>query len=236
MPIKDSDSVAFPSDEAKVSPFDLPQNNTILPREASIPGTMTGKGTINLGGINGIYIDGSQGMYAGSENFNTANWSVDFQGHMVATRATIQTSATGNRIVIDPDTNSITIYDEFNDQVGFLYGNTGKLILAQNQSGSAGGMVVDGIAQETVISSPIKPGSQVILNASDDSFNSSVIIVSPTSITFTPDPGGSIGFFGVGPAIQQTGGVASAGGAYGATEQGMLNRSYQALRNYGLLT
>lgn len=46
----------------------------------------------------------------------------------------------------------------------------------------------------------------------------------------------NIGFFGVPPQVQQTGGAASAGAIYTATEQGMLQRAYTALRNYGLLS
>jgi hypothetical protein len=46
----------------------------------------------------------------------------------------------------------------------------------------------------------------------------------------------ALGFFGVAPVVRQTGGVAAAGAAYTATEQGMINRMYTALRNYGLLT
>jgi hypothetical protein len=43
-------------------------------------------------------------------------------------------------------------------------------------------------------------------------------------------------FFGGSPVAQQTGGTATAGIVYTATEQAMLNRIYTALRNYGLLT
>jgi hypothetical protein len=45
-----------------------------------------------------------------------------------------------------------------------------------------------------------------------------------------------VGFFAVTPVIRQTGGAATAGTVYTATEQGMLNRVYAALRAYGLLT
>jgi hypothetical protein len=46
-----------------------------------------------------------------------------------------------------------------------------------------------------------------------------------------------IGFFNVTPNIgQQTGGMATAGATYTGNEQGMINRMYTALRNYGLLT
>jgi len=50
--------------------------------------------------------------------------------------------------------------------------------------------------------------------------------------------GTGIGFFTMAatPAAQQTGGAATAGGTYTATEKGMINAMYTALRAYGLLT
>jgi len=44
-----------------------------------------------------------------------------------------------------------------------------------------------------------------------------------------------IGFFGVTPAVQQTGAAATAGGTYGSTEQNMLQKAYDALRTFGFL-
>ena len=44
-----------------------------------------------------------------------------------------------------------------------------------------------------------------------------------------------IGFFGKTPAAQQTGGAATAAVAYGANEQAMLQKVYDALRAFGLL-
>jgi hypothetical protein len=48
--------------------------------------------------------------------------------------------------------------------------------------------------------------------------------------------GTGVGFFATGPVAQQTGGSATAGALYTATEQGMLNAAYAAMRAYGLLT
>jgi hypothetical protein len=45
-----------------------------------------------------------------------------------------------------------------------------------------------------------------------------------------------LGFMGATPAVQQTGGAATAGGTYTATEQGMLQKAYNALRTFGLLS
>jgi hypothetical protein len=48
--------------------------------------------------------------------------------------------------------------------------------------------------------------------------------------------GQKIAFLGATPAIQQTGGAATASGTYGSTEQGMLQKAYNALRTFGLLS
>lgn len=46
---------------------------------------------------------------------------------------------------------------------------------------------------------------------------------------------GNMGFFGTEPVAQQTGGSATAGGTYGATEQAMIQKAYDCLRTFGLL-
>jgi hypothetical protein len=48
--------------------------------------------------------------------------------------------------------------------------------------------------------------------------------------------GGSLSVFGSAGVSQQTGGAAAATGSYTGNEQGMINRMYAALRNYGLLS
>lgn len=45
-----------------------------------------------------------------------------------------------------------------------------------------------------------------------------------------------LGFFNATPVSQQTGGVATAGASYGANEQQMLQKVYNALRSFGLLS
>jgi hypothetical protein len=45
-----------------------------------------------------------------------------------------------------------------------------------------------------------------------------------------------VGFLGAAAAARQTGGVATASGTYGATEQGMIQKAYDALRTFGFLT
>jgi len=48
--------------------------------------------------------------------------------------------------------------------------------------------------------------------------------------------GTGIGFFGTTPAAQQTGGAQTAGASYDSTAQDMLQKAYNALRTFGLLT
>jgi hypothetical protein len=48
--------------------------------------------------------------------------------------------------------------------------------------------------------------------------------------------GQKIGFYGATPVVQQTGGAATAGASYTATEEGMINRMYSALRALGLIS
>jgi hypothetical protein len=55
-----------------------------------------------------------------------------------------------------------------------------------------------------------------------------VVNVRLTSTTF--------GAFNTTPAVQQTGGVATAGAAYNAATQGMIQKAYDALRTFGFLT
>jgi hypothetical protein len=45
-----------------------------------------------------------------------------------------------------------------------------------------------------------------------------------------------IGFLGAAPVVRQLGGATSAGATYGANEQAMLDRAFQALRVFGLIT
>jgi len=53
-----------------------------------------------------------------------------------------------------------------------------------------------------------------------------------TPVKFT----GNVGFFGTTPTGQQTGGTATAGSTYGSTEQNMLQKAYNCLRTFGLLS
>lgn len=72
-----------------------------------------------------------------------------------------------------------------------------------------------------------------------DTMTGTLAVVSPSSAVsaFTVNPSTpAVGFFGVTLVGQQTGGSATAGATWTATEKNMLNAAYSALRAYGLLT
>ena len=46
----------------------------------------------------------------------------------------------------------------------------------------------------------------------------------------------TLGFFGVTSASQQTGGAATAGAVYTSAEQDMIQKAYDCLRTFGLLS
>jgi hypothetical protein len=66
--------------------------------------------------------------------------------------------------------------------------------------------------------------------------NDTIIKLSNGTDLFVVKGDSKIGFFGATPVVKQTLGEATAGATYTATEQGMLQRVYDALRNYGLGT
>ena len=85
------------------------------------------------------------------------------------------------------------------------------------------------------------PVNSLQITSTYSNLNSNSFTVQDThSHTLFQTDNNVLGFFvtgGVGALVgQQTGGAATAGVAYTATEQGMLPKAYQALRAYGLLT
>lgn len=139
---------------------------------------------INLGGVGGIYLDASEGIYAGSATTNTfpahsaaftaAPFSIDFNGNMIANSATIASGASGAsgaRIAIDPATGSIKIYDNSNTLVGTLFANPGQVKIARDTSANAGYISI-GAATLGVYSSVTNNG-QVQIAGYDTTFSDS---------------------------------------------------------------
>jgi hypothetical protein len=63
-----------------------------------------------------------------------------------------------------------------------------------------------------------------------------VVVGTTTGTKIGTSTSQKIGFLNATPASQQTGGAATAGGTYGATEQGMLQKAYDCLRTFGFLS
>ncbi|MBI3909681.1 MAG: hypothetical protein HY320_01950 [Armatimonadetes bacterium] len=81
------------------------------------------------------------------------------------------------------------------------------------------------------------PTARLILNT-DLSIDAgkNVVLDTATGTKFGTASTQKIGFLGATPAVQQTGGAATAGGTYGATEQSMLQKAYDCLRTFGFLS
>lgn len=113
----------------------------------------------------------------------------------------------------------------------YLVAATGQIYLQ-----GLNGVQLSGIDGNVTLQSD---NSQVVLVANNNKINLisgvSVSLVLDGNNMLKADPTG-LGFFGATPVAQQTGGADTAAGTYGATEQGMIQRMYDALRNYGLLT
>ncbi len=117
--------------------MDYSSGNSLVPSastSSSQPGittttSFTGGGTIasgtslNFGGPTGITVQGNQGLWAGSSRLTTAPFSVDLQGNLKASSATISGnitsgSPTGARIFLDPAVGTIDLYDGSNVLAG----------------------------------------------------------------------------------------------------------------------
>jgi len=87
------------------------------------------------------------------------------------------------------------------------------------------------VASDTTASLFVDSGAH--LNFAD---GINVILGTSTGTKIGTATGQKLGFFNATPVVQQTGGAATAAGTYGATEQGMLQKAYDALRTFGFLS
>ena len=110
------------------------------------------------------------------------NLIADKIGAGTITGSTIQTAASGERVVINGDDNNVILYDSAGNYVGYLYADTGKLLLVSSLAPTAGGIMID---SDTAVIGP--QGGDVILNASDVSLNSNVFTLTPTLSTTNTD-------------------------------------------------
>lgn len=131
------DYTNFPSTNPVQQQF--PGTNTTSGNNLFGAATLPGGTVLNLGGQGGVTIDGKQGIFAGSDTFANAPFSVDLQGKTVMSKATVQTSATGQRIVLNPNSggagfpgNEIDFYDNTGTFVGAIFANGNSIFLQRN--------------------------------------------------------------------------------------------------------
>lgn len=163
---------------------------------------------------------------------------------------TIETSLSGQRVVIDGASNSLEFYDSSGNLTGTISGNlvSGNDILSLTTGNTTTTAIqleaptASGLSR--IIVSNYGGSANVTINAEDLSGDSSAISVNPTNITVDSTgtvtvgvtPGVTVGFFGSPGNTQQIGGPSTASSTYGVIEQDMLQTVYDAMRAYGLLT
>ncbi len=115
----------------------------------------------------------------------------------------------------------------FNDTIFQIRNRTGNTIYSTNDSG--------GIAVNVMSAQDTTDTALQCVGFSGQTANIFEVLNSGFGRVFAAGED-KIGVFGVTAVVQQTGGAATAGALYTATEQGMLNAVYAAMRAYGLLT
>lgn len=115
-------------------------------------------------------------------------------------------------------------------------GNSGNYTIYGALSTDNGFITSDGVGDLTIVQ--LKLNNGVILDPSSNvAIDVSVRnLYASDGVTPIFQWGTGVGFFNTSPVSQQTGGAATAGILYTSVEQGMINRMYTALQNYGLIT
>ncbi len=255
--------------------MDYSSGNTVSSQStgSSQPGvttttSFTGGGTIpsgtslNFGGPTGITIQGNQGLWAGASKLTQAPFSVDLQGNMVANSAKISGeitsgSLTGARIVLDPATGTMSIYNSLGNlvgQLGGLHSGGNDIAFLRNNSSTGSRTSVEwtdtlsNLANLTLFKGV--DGGEAVLSSGSSTSTSQMILDSDTAALETNDgtngtlmqlsnaagiqlggtgTGNRLGTFGVTPVVQPnvTGSRAS-----GAALVSLLS----ALSSLGLIT
>jgi hypothetical protein len=120
-----------------------------------------------------------------------------------------------------------------NGQVELTTGlnNNGFLRLGLTYLRESGGLL-------TVSATNFAPTATLHVRSANATAGNNILLIqnsAPTTL-FQVTADSKIGFFGATAVVKQTLGAGTAGMIYGATEQGMLQRVYDAIRNYGLGT
>ena len=157
--------------------------NTIDPSNFAGSGTFSGGNVFNWGGPSGITVNGNQGLWAGASQIANAPFSIDLKGNLIANQATIQTSNTGNRIVIDSANDRIIFYDNSNTIVGVISATLGSVYFAPNSSEAAAGLAINSQSHVVSLTTQLNTLSQLVLQAADNAFHSTGISLTPTNVS-----------------------------------------------------
>lgn len=153
-------------------------------------------------------------------------------------RALFQTSTANGatRIGLIPngtqDTSGIDLFTNSDPSAGFWFGITVSNVRAQLNilKKKDGSMIPLRFSMNNVIRQEITATGEIILTPNSDF---SVVIAGSKKLEVATT---GVAFFGATPAAQQTGGASTAAASYGANEQSMLQKAYNTLRTFGLLS
>jgi hypothetical protein len=159
--LQDNDKTTLPAVESQASPYDIPQNNYVLPRNLFTSGTIPGNTILNIG-VNNLQIDGKNkkfSVYDGSSNevvriglLSDGTWGITVTGGTI-TGGTIQTASSGKRVVID-SSNQIkfyssdgvlcgTVFGDYNAMIGHLLSLDATLVYISGSTSMLGDLVVN---------------------------------------------------------------------------------------------
>ena len=186
------DYVQYPTTPGIPAP--IRPTTTLSPSNFAGSGTFSGGNVFNWGGPSGITVNGNQGLWAGAGQMSSAPFSVDLKGNLVANQATIQTSTTGNRILIDSANDRVVFFDSSNTVVGVISASLGSVYFAPNSTESSAGLTINSQSHVVSLTTQLNTLSQLILGAADNSLHSNNLTLTPTKM----------GFFNSTGATQQT--------------------------------
>ena len=186
------DYVQYPTTPGIPAP--IRPTTSLSPSNFAGSGTFSGGNVFNWGGPGGITVNGNQGLWAGAAQMGNAPFSIDLKGNLVANQATIQTSTTGNRILIDSANDRIVFFDSSNTVVGVISASLGSVYFAPNSTESSAGLTINSQSHVVSLTTQLNTLSQLILGAQDNSFHNNNITLTPTTT----------GFFNSTGATQQT--------------------------------
>lgn len=145
--------IVIPADQSQV-----PQDQgRVAPKNIFSSGQIPGLTAIRFGGNDGVTLAGNQGMWAGAVLFSDAPWSVDLDGNMKASQATISGtvtsgSPTGAHTVVDGTNGQIRIYDSTNTLVGIIYAGVGNAFFSSSLNPLSGTFNLN--ASQTSVTGP----------------------------------------------------------------------------------